>query len=76
MKADDVTHAVAGTNGPTKETATVNNSVNTPAMNPAVNTCPLCGSRLGTVNLYCGGRGYLSYDICQNPGGCDYQRRA
>jgi len=38
-------------------------------------SCPLCGSQLGSVNLYVGGRGFQPYDICQNLSGCEYQKR-
>ena len=37
--------------------------------------CPRCGSTLGTLNLYVGGRGYLPYIVCTRFE-CDYQRRA
>jgi len=42
---------------------------------PAPARCPRCGEELGFVNLYCGGRGYLPYLMCES-GECDYMRRA
>jgi len=39
--------------------------------------CPNCGCPLGSINLYVGGRGYVAYDVCQNPDPltCDYRKR-
>ena len=37
--------------------------------------CPRCGAALGAVNVYHGGRGYVSYDTCTNTL-CSFRRRA
>ena len=37
--------------------------------------CPRCGSVLGSMTLYHGGRGYQNYLVCVNPL-CDFRRRA
>ena len=39
----------------------------------AAKGCPRCGAVLAAINLYHGGRGYVSYDSCT---ACDYRRRA
>ncbi len=41
-------------------------------VDPSPDACPRCGARLGVVNLYCGGRGYVPYISCC---ACEYQRR-
>ena len=41
-------------------------------VDPSPDACPRCGARLGVVNLYCGGRGYVPYISCCQ---CEYQRR-
>ena len=37
--------------------------------------CPKCGGSVIFDNLYCGGRGYKTYRVC-NSGECDWMRRA
>lgn len=37
--------------------------------------CPKCGGVLSFDMLYCGGRGYKQYEICQSEGDCSYMRR-
>ena len=41
-------------------------------VDPSPDACPRCGARLGVVNLYCGGRGYVPYISCCQ---CEYQQR-
>lgn len=42
---------------------------------PSSPRCPKCGGKLSFEMLYCGGRGYQPYTICQSEGDCDFMAR-
>ena len=47
----------------------------TPCRSDLTRCCPECGGPLITDSLYCGGRGYQTFDVC-NSGECPFMRRA